>query len=121
MALNGINLALASSGQEMIWLKTYQILGLTSKSIEENYFAGKAFLPWNRMGNLKSWAGPLNLEELQYDVDLQHKILEQMTSLGIIPVIPAFNGIVPTELLDLFPNETYYPLRHGFEYSGHEG
>ena len=44
-----------------------------------------------------------------------------MTSLGIIPVIPAFNGIVPTELLDLFPNETYYPLRHGFEYSGHEG
>jgi alpha-N-acetylglucosaminidase len=77
MALNGINLALASSGQEMIWLKTYQSLGLTSKSIEENYFAGKAFLPWNRMGNLKSWAGPLNLEELQYDVDLQHKILGQ--------------------------------------------
>ena len=59
MALNGINLALASSGQEMIWLKTYQSLGLSPKSIEKNYFAGKAFLPWNRMGNLKSWAGPL--------------------------------------------------------------
>ena len=59
MALNGINLALASSGQEMIWLKTYQSLGLSPKSIEKKYFAGKAFLPWNRMGNLKSWAGPL--------------------------------------------------------------
>ena len=38
-----------------------------------------------------------------------------------MPVIPAFNGIVPTELLDLYPNETYYPLRHGFGHSGHEG
>ena len=32
MALNGINLALASSGQEMIWLKTYHSLGLSSKA-----------------------------------------------------------------------------------------
>ena len=31
MALNGINLALASSGQEMIWLKTYQSLGLSDE------------------------------------------------------------------------------------------
>jgi hypothetical protein len=48
-------------------------------------------------------------------------LLERMISLGIMPVIPAFNGIVPTELLDLYPNETYYPLRHGFGHSGHEG
>jgi hypothetical protein len=48
-------------------------------------------------------------------------LLDRMITLGIMPVIPAFNGIVPTELLDLYPNETYYPLRHGFEHSGHEG
>ena len=63
------------------------------------------------MGNLKSWSGPLSQEEMQKDVDLQHKILERMLSLGITPVIPAFNGIVPSEIMDLYPNETFYPLR----------
>ena len=82
------------------------------KTLEENYFTGKAFLPWNRMGNIKSWSGPLSQEEMQKDVDLQHKILERMLSLGITPVIPAFNGIVPSEIMDLYPNETFYPLRY---------
>ena len=83
------------------------------KTIEDNFFTGMAFLPWNRMGNLKAWSGPLSQEEMQTDVDLQHKILKRMISLGITPIIPAFNGIVPSELLTLFPNETYYPLRLG--------
>ncbi len=108
MALNGINLALAASGQELIWRQTYRSLGLETL---ENFFTGKAFLPWNRMGNLKAWAGPLSLGEMQSAADLQRRILKRMLSLAITPVIPAFNGIVPEEMLSLFPNETFYPLR----------
>ena len=67
------------------------------------------------MGNLKKWAGPLSMDELEYDVYLQHKILKRLMGLGITPVIPAFNGIVPKEFLRLFPNETFYPLRYLFE------
>ena len=35
----------------------------------------------------------------------------QSLVLGIIPVIPSFNGIIPKELMALYPNETYWPLR----------
>ena len=51
MALNGLNLVLASSGQELVWFKTYKKLGFSE--LIKNYFTGKIFLPWNRMGNLK--------------------------------------------------------------------
>ena len=40
MALNGINLALASSGQEMIWMKTYESLGISRKTIQKDFFSG---------------------------------------------------------------------------------
>ncbi|XP_035951364.1 alpha-N-acetylglucosaminidase isoform X2 [Halichoerus grypus] len=58
MALNGINLALAWSGQEAIWQRVYLALGLTQSEIDE-YFTGPAFLAWGRMGNLHTWGGPL--------------------------------------------------------------
>ena len=111
MALNGLNLVLASSGQELVWLKTYEKLGLPAAKLMGDYFTGKIFLPWNRMGNLKAWTGPLSLEAMQNDARLQKRILQRMLSLGITPAVPAFNGIVPTELTHFFPNETFFPLR----------
>lgn len=111
IALNGINLVLAPSGQEMIWTKTYEKLGVPRHITQQYHFTGKAFLPWHRMGNLKQWAGPLSLEAMAKDVALQHQILERVLSLGITPAIPAFNGVVPDRIRQLFPNETYYPLR----------
>ena len=45
MALNGINLALAFTGQEAIWERVYLDLNLTREEIAE-HFGGPAFLPW---------------------------------------------------------------------------
>ncbi|XP_019409045.1 PREDICTED: alpha-N-acetylglucosaminidase [Crocodylus porosus] len=102
MALSGINLALAFTGQEAIWQRVYLSLGLNQSEIDE-YFTGPAFLAWNRMGNLHKWAGPLphawNLKQLY----LQYRILERMRSLGMIPVLPAFAGHVPQGILRVFP------------------
>ena len=81
------------------------------KILENEFFAGKAFLPWNRMGNLKTWSGPLTMKEMKKDAELQHQILKRLKNLGITPVVPSFNGIVPSELLEIFPNETFYPLK----------
>ncbi|XP_061667165.1 alpha-N-acetylglucosaminidase isoform X3 [Syngnathoides biaculeatus] len=58
MALNGINLPLAFTGQEAIWQEVYRALGLNQSEIEE-FFAGPAFLAWNRMGNMFEFGGPL--------------------------------------------------------------
>ena len=51
MALNGINLPLAITGQESIWLKVWTKLGLSESEVR-NYFTGPAHLPWHRMLNI---------------------------------------------------------------------
>uniref|UniRef100_A0A674IH72 Alpha-N-acetylglucosaminidase n=2 Tax=Terrapene triunguis TaxID=2587831 RepID=A0A674IH72_9SAUR len=102
MALNGINLALAFTGQEAVWQRVYLSLGLNQSEIDE-YVTGPAFLAWNRMGNLHTWAGPLPLSWNLKQLYLQYRILERMRSLGMIPVLPAFAGHVPRGVLRAFP------------------
>ena len=57
MALNGINMPLAITGQEAIWYKVWSKLGLTDEEIR-GYFTGPAHLPWHRMCNLDGWQKP---------------------------------------------------------------
>ncbi|XP_046616013.1 alpha-N-acetylglucosaminidase isoform X1 [Neodiprion virginianus] len=102
MALNGINLALAFHAQEAIWERVYTKLNLTRHDIDE-HFGGPAFLPWARMGNIRGWGGPLTSAWHNHTVKLQHKILNRMRELGIIPVLPAFSGQVPRAFSTLFP------------------
>ncbi|XP_006901783.1 PREDICTED: alpha-N-acetylglucosaminidase [Elephantulus edwardii] len=102
MALNGINLALAWNGQEAIWQRVYLALGLNQSEIDE-YFAGPAFLAWERMGNLHSWGGPLPHSWHIKQLYLQHRILARMRSFGMIPVLPAFAGYVPKAITRVFP------------------
>ncbi|CAG2067091.1 unnamed protein product [Timema podura] len=94
MALNGINLALATVGQEAIWERVYIQLNLTSDDIN-NHFTGPAFLAWGRMGNIRGWAGPLSPSWHNHTLILQRRILARMRELGIVPILPAFAGHVP--------------------------
>ncbi|XP_077315589.1 alpha-N-acetylglucosaminidase [Lithobates pipiens] len=102
MALNGINMPLAFTGQEVIWQKVYLSLGLTQKEVNE-FFTGPAFLAWGRMGNIHSWGGPLSSNWMNKQYSLQLKILKRMRSLGMITVLPAFAGHIPSSLLRVFP------------------
>ena len=47
------------------------------------------------MGNIHGWGGPLSENWLNDQIQLQHKILDYMRSLDMIPVLPAFAGHVP--------------------------
>jgi alpha-N-acetylglucosaminidase len=102
MALNGINMPLAITGEEGIWYKVWRKLGLTDRQIRA-YFAGPAYLPWHRMSNLDRWGGPLSLSYIEQQLSLQKKILQRERSLGMTPVLPAFAGHVPEALRDRFP------------------
>lgn len=110
MALTGFNLALASSGQELAWRETFSVFGMTEGQLEE-FFTGPAFLPWNRMGNLRGWGGPLGRDWERQDSLLQKRILARMRKLGMSPVTPGFNGIVPPEIVALHPGVEHYKLR----------
>ncbi|OQS02108.1 alpha-N-acetylglucosaminidase (NAGLU) [Thraustotheca clavata] len=103
MALNGINVPLAFTGQEKVWQQTYQRFNITSL---DSFFAGAGFLAWGRMGNVQgSWVrGPLPQEFIDNQFQLQLKILKRMQSFGMIPALPAFGGHIPEELVALNPN-----------------
>ena len=121
MALHGVNLPLALSGQEFIWVRVYEEMGIAFSELED-FFAGPAFLAWNRMGNLQGYAGPLPLSYIErqagqptprrspalqicaVDVELQKRIVHRMRSFGMTPVFSGFAGFVPKALMQRFPD-----------------
>jgi len=102
MALNGVNLPLAITGQEAVWYNVWTSLGMTDEQVR-NYFTGPAYLPWHRMANIDGWCGPLPIEWLEGQCALQQRIVERERALNMRPVLPAFAGHVPGALRDLFP------------------
>ncbi|MDD2358696.1 MAG: alpha-N-acetylglucosaminidase TIM-barrel domain-containing protein, partial [Thiovulaceae bacterium] len=103
MALNGINMPLAITGQESVWYKVWQKLGLSDLQIR-SYFTGPAHLPWHRMLNIDYWQGPLPKSWLDNQEELQKQIVKRERELNMTPVLPAFSGHVPYELKTLFPD-----------------
>lgn len=103
MALNGINMPLATTGQEAIWYNVWSKLGLTDEEIR-GYFTGPAHLPWHRMCNLDGWQSPLPKEWLASQAKLQEQIVARERELNMRPVLPAFAGHVPAALKRVYPN-----------------
>ncbi len=97
MALNGINLPLAQTGNEYIWQKVWRGYGLSDEAIRA-YFTGPAYLPWHRMVNIDHWGGPLPQSFIDGQHDLQQQILARERELGMSPVLCAFAGHVPEAL-----------------------
>ena len=102
MALNGINLPLAITGQESVWYQVWTELGLTDEEVR-SYFTGPAHLPWHRMLNIDRWGGPLPKSWLEGQEALQKKIVARERELNMKPVLPAFAGHVPPELSRIYP------------------
>jgi alpha-N-acetylglucosaminidase len=94
MAMHGVNMPLASVGQESLWAEVYRELGMSNDDIE-HFFSGPAYLSWQRMGNIHGWAGPLPLVWLERQAHLQKSIVKRMTDLGMQPVLPCFAGHIP--------------------------
>ncbi len=101
MALNGINMPLAITGEEAIWYKVWKKFGLSDRQIR-GYFTGPAHLPWHRMSNLDHWQGPLPLSYISGQMALQKQILRRERELSMTPVLPAFSGHVPAALKDRY-------------------
>ncbi|MBZ4037434.1 alpha-N-acetylglucosaminidase [Flavobacterium sp. 17A] len=110
MALHGINLPTAMEGQEAVWQELWKEYGLTKNQLE-SHFAGPAFLPWQRMGNINSLEGPLPQEWFVKKEELQKKILERMRALDMHPVVPAFSGYVPKAFAEKHPEAKITELK----------
>ena len=103
MALNGINLPLAITGQESIWYQIWTEMGLTDEEVR-NYFTGPAHLPWHRMQNIDRWFGPLPHSWLDGQLELQKQITARERELNMKPVLPGFAGHVPPCITRIYPD-----------------
>lgn len=123
MAMHGINMPLAMTGQEKIWQKIWKAhYGLTDTELDD-YFTGPAFLPWHRMGNIygnddqclqmvgRAPSGrSLPQSWIDRDASMQQKILNREHELGMKPIIPGFSGFIPRALKTKYPNlDTWQP------------
>ncbi|MBP5393412.1 MAG: alpha-N-acetylglucosaminidase [Bacteroidaceae bacterium] len=102
MALNGVNMPLAITGQEAVWQKVWRKYGLTDEQIRA-YFTGPAHLPWQRMINIDRWQGPLPQSWIDGQAELQKQILSRERELNMTPVLPAFAAHVPSDLEQAVP------------------
>ncbi len=103
MALNGINMPLAQTGQEAVWYDVWKEYGMTDEEIR-SYFSAPAHLPWHRMANLDGFQGPLPIEWIEGQKELQKQIVERERQFNMTTVLPAFAGHVPRQLKDMYPD-----------------
>jgi alpha-N-acetylglucosaminidase len=103
MALHGINMPLAVTGEEYVWYEVYKEMGFTDKELS-SFFCGPAYFAWFWMGNLDGWGGPLPLTWMISHKELQQKILQRERELGMQPVLSAFTGHVPAAFKTKYPN-----------------
>ena len=103
MALNGINMPLAVTGQNSVWQRVYRKLGFSDDDLKD-FFSGPAYFNWFWMGNLDGWGGPLPQSFIDRHEELQRFILHGERALGMTPVLPAFTGHVPPAFVKKFPD-----------------
>ncbi|PSL47836.1 alpha-N-acetylglucosaminidase [Chitinophaga niastensis] len=94
MALNGVNVMLATVGTEAVWQHTLQRLGYSNEAARQ-FVAGPGFTAWWLMGNLEGWGGPVTQQIIDDQTALEKQILARMHDLGIAPVLQGFYGMIP--------------------------
>jgi alpha-N-acetylglucosaminidase len=82
LALNGVNLPLAVTGQEAVWVEVLKALGLGEKEIRD-FLVGPEYLPWGWMGNIDGLGGPLPQSWIDGHRDLERTILARERELGM--------------------------------------
>lgn len=103
MALHGINMPLAITGEEYTWYLVYKELGFSDEDLK-GFFCGPSYFSWFWMGNIDAWGGPLPMTWMKSHFELQKKIVNRQRALGMKPVLPAFTGHVPLAFKKKFPH-----------------
>ncbi len=102
MALHGINMPLATTGQEAVMQATLRRFGMDDSEIRK-YLAGPAFSCWQLLTNIEQWAGPLPQSWIDSHLDLGRFILSRERELGMTPILQGFSGCVPLAFREKFP------------------
>jgi alpha-N-acetylglucosaminidase len=117
MALHGVNMPLAVTGQEAIWYKVCRDLGLSDEEIGQ-FLVGPAYLPFGWMGCIDGWGGPLPHSWIASHRELEERILARERELGMTPVLQGFTGHVPAAMKAHFPHAKFRQLPSWCQFPG---
>ena len=76
MALHGINMPLAITGEAYTWYLVYKDMGFSDEELKD-FFCGPSYFSWFWMGNLDGWGGPLPLSWMKSHFELEKKIIDR--------------------------------------------
>ena len=102
MALNGVNMPLAITGQEAVWQAVGKRFGMTDAELGA-FLPGPPYLPFCWMGCLDGRGGPLPSDWIPKHIELEQRILARERELGMTPVLQGFTGHLPKAIADKFP------------------
>jgi alpha-N-acetylglucosaminidase len=102
MALHGVTMPLATTGQEAVWQATLRQFGMGDDEIRQ-YLVGPAFSCWQWLTNIEAWAGPLPQPWIDSHLELGRFILQRERELGMTPILQGFSGCVPLAFARKFP------------------
>ena len=66
---------------------------------DPTFLSGVPFLPYQRTGKIKSFAGPLSDHWVASQAELGKKIVSRAIELDMKPILPTFSGLVPESII----------------------
>ena len=103
LALHGVNMPLAVTGLECVWYETLMELGWSDEEARAA-LVGPAFMAWQWMTNIESYAGPLPKSWLDSHRELGRFIIGRERELGMTPILQGFTGNIPRTAAEKFPD-----------------
>ncbi|MEI6712546.1 MAG: alpha-N-acetylglucosaminidase [Verrucomicrobiota bacterium] len=103
MALNGVNMPLATVGLEAVWYEALVAFGFTDLEAR-SFLTGPAHLAWQWMANMDAFDGPLPKSWIDSRAKLGRQILEREKAFGMTPIQQGFSGHVPGLFKEKFPD-----------------
>jgi alpha-N-acetylglucosaminidase len=102
LALSGTNAILIERGMDLVLYQTFRDSGYSDKAIR-NWIVQPAHQNWQLMGNVCCFEAPISMELLEKRSRSAQQLIATLRSLGIVPVLPGYYGIVPADFASIHP------------------
>ena len=93
MAMNGINMPLATVGTEAVWMKTMIELGM-KEGLALASIAGPSFWSWQLSDCFDGYLPQTKKESIDKRLELGRKITDRERELGMTPILQGFTGYI---------------------------
>lgn len=119
LALSGMNAMLLERGTDQVYYETFREAGYDDAAIRA-WITQPAHQNWQLMGNMCCFLGPISAELLAKRAASARRIAAMLRSLGIMPVLMGYYGVVPSDFAARHPEAHVVPQGkwNGFERPG---